>query len=140
MSKICRSCGLEQPIESFARRGRGDQRRLDCNSCRGKRFRSTTERLGESRRRAIKYGVPFSITVDSVVWPTHCPILGIELNYGGSSDRRYSPSLDRIRPELGYVPGNVMVLSNRANAMKSDASFSELRKFAEWVLLNVPES
>jgi hypothetical protein len=44
-----------------------------------------------------------------------------------------SPSLDRIKPELGYVPGNIQVISARANVMKNDATPEELLAFANWV-------
>ena len=44
-----------------------------------------------------------------------------------------SPSLDRIIPELGYVPGNVQVISHQANTMKSNATLKELKAFAAWV-------
>lgn len=40
-----------------------------------------------------------------------------------------SPSLDRIDNRMGYVPGNVWVISWKANRMKSDASMEELRVF-----------
>ena len=39
---------------------------------------------------------------------------------------RNSPSLDRIRLELGYVKGNVRVISGRANLLKNDATIEEL--------------
>ncbi len=66
--------------------------------------------------------------------PTHCPILGIPIfqmtgNKGGGAN---SPSLDRIEPELGYVPGNTIVISNRANRLKSDATIDELRAIASF--------
>ena len=35
-------------------------------------------------------------------------------------------SLDCIIPELGYVPGNVAVISRRANTIKNDATIEEL--------------
>lgn len=44
----------------------------------------------------------------------------------------HSPSLDRIRGDLGYVPGNIIVISNRANRIKSDASIRELRDIASF--------
>jgi hypothetical protein len=46
---------------------------------------------------------------------------------------RSSPSLDKIIPSRGYVKGNVMVVSSKANLMKSDASVTELRDFSRWV-------
>lgn len=43
-----------------------------------------------------------------------------------------SPTLDRIRPDLGYVKGNVIVISGRANRIKSDATIEELRDIASF--------
>jgi hypothetical protein len=62
--------------------------------------------------------------------------LGIELvaHKGRSGGNPNSPALDRIDNNKGYVKGNVMVVSHRANMMKVDASPEELIKFAEWVL------
>ena len=59
---------------------------------------------------------------------THCPLLGIELTYDaytGPTPQNYA-SLDRIDPTKGYVPGNVQILSFRANTLKADASIEEL--------------
>ena len=42
-----------------------------------------------------------------------------------------SPSLDRIVPDRGYVPGNVRVVSDRANRLKGDRNLEELRRLAE---------
>lgn len=83
--------------------------------------------------RARKKGVPFSITVDDVVVPEVCPVLGFPMVFGVRHSP-FAPSLDRIRPELGYVPGNVQIISNRANMMKNEASPEELVRFARWVL------
>lgn len=73
-----------------------------------------------------KRGIPFDITVDDLSIPTHCPILGIELqfNEGGAKDN--SPSIDRIIPEMGYVKGNVIVISGRANRIKNNATIAEM--------------
>ena len=46
----------------------------------------------------------------------------------------FSPSLDRIDSTKGYVPGNVWVISNKANRMKSNAAAEELIIFAKSVL------
>ena len=39
-----------------------------------------------------------------------------------------SPSLDQIVPGLGYVKGNVQVISHRANTLKSDGTLEEFKK------------
>jgi hypothetical protein len=90
--------------------------------------------IQNARSRAKVSEVPFTITVRDVVIPSHCPILGIPLfpmkgKKGGGDN---SPSLDRIEPERGYVPGNIIVISNRANRLKSDATIEELRSIASF--------
>ena len=90
--------------------------------------------IGNARRRARLAGVPFTITSADIVIPSHCPILGIPLvrllgKKGGSDN---SPSLDRIIPEGGYVPGNIIVISRRANRIKSDATPEELEQVADF--------
>jgi hypothetical protein len=89
--------------------------------------------LQNARVRARRAGVPFTITVNDIVIPTHCPILGIPLfpkqGRGGGEN---SPSLDRVHNSRGYVPGNVIVISNRANRLKSDATVEELRDIASF--------
>lgn len=78
--------------------------------------------------RAKYRGIPFGITAADIPMPTHCPLLGIELKYTGSSGHRppNTATLDRIVCAKGYVKGNVAVISHRANRIKSDASFAEL--------------
>jgi len=77
---------------------------------------------------AKNLGIAFTIGPDDFSWPAHCPALGIPLKLGGFRDN--APSFDRINPRYGYVPGNVVVVSMRANRMKSDASAAELQALA----------
>lgn len=97
-------------------------------------------RLGTKNRllrgakiRHAKFGYPgkFCLTQDDLDWPSHCPILGIELAYGsqeGATDN--SASIDRIDSRFGYVRGNVQIICMRANRIKSDATAEELMKLA----------
>jgi hypothetical protein len=89
--------------------------------------------LTRARSRAKKQGIPCTITEADIHIPTHCPALGIELKAARGRPEAYSPSLDKIIPALGYVPGNVQVISHLANVMKNNATVDQLRKFAEWV-------
>jgi hypothetical protein len=59
----------------------------------------------------------------------------IELHYPG--DYRLDPagaSLDRIDHQKGYVPGNVRVISLRANLLRKDMTCHELRALADFFL------
>lgn len=88
--------------------------------------------LRHAKKRAEENGVPFNLTLDDIVIPEVCPIFGLTLTFGGGEAR---PTLDRVRPELGYVPGNVLVISGRANRIKSDATLTELEKLTEYMRL-----
>src|SRR5579859_2401093 len=81
-----------------------------------------------AKKRAKEKGLPFNITDVDLTVPQFCPVLGIKIEFGyGAGPQDNSPSVDRIRPELGYVKGNVRVISNRANRLRSDATIAELK-------------
>lgn len=87
----------------------------------------------QAKKRAKARGLDFTITVEDVVIPARCPLLGITLQRGAGLLGPASPSLDRINPRLGYVEGNVWVISHRANAIKNDATLDEMRALlAAW--------
>lgn len=44
-----------------------------------------------------------------------------------------SPSLDRVDNTRGYVPGNVLVISWKANQIKSNATLAELESIVAWL-------
>lgn len=88
--------------------------------------------LKSAKARAAKCGIPFRLSVHDISIPEVCPVLGIPITVGDGQCHAGSPSLDRIIPELGYVRGNVVVVSFRANTIKSDASTEELRKVYEF--------
>lgn len=44
-----------------------------------------------------------------------------------------SPSLDKFKPALGYMPGNIAVISFRANQLKGDATLEELCGVIDYV-------
>lgn len=90
--------------------------------------------LCEARRRAKEKHLPFALKYSDINIPEHCPVLGIPLFRGKGKQSYNSPSLDRIVPELGYVPSNVVVVSLRANRLKSNASLDELRAIAKFYL------
>lgn len=89
-------------------------------------------RLYQLRSRAKKKGVPFDLTVEDMTHPTHCPILGIELD-NNSESFELKPTLDRLIPERGYVRSNVQWISSRANRIKSDATPEEIESVATWI-------
>ena len=89
--------------------------------------------LQRAKSRAIQKGVPFSLTIDDIIIPEYCPILKTKLEQGDKIHNDNSPSLDRLIPSLGYVPGNVTVISYKANRIKNDATPEELKAIVAWV-------
>jgi hypothetical protein len=82
--------------------------------------------LHAAKYRSAKTSQPFDLTVDDIVIPEVCPVLGIPLVSGGGGFSPDSPSVDKIDPKKGYVKGNICVISWRANKLKSDATLEEL--------------
>lgn len=81
-----------------------------------------------ARERAKKKKVKFDLSVSDIPLPSEfCPVLGIKLSRGITTRCDNSPSLDRIIPKLGYVKGNIRVISHRANYLKSNSTIHELK-------------
>lgn len=88
--------------------------------------------LRSARTRALTSGVPFDLTPEDITIPHVCPVLGIPIIVGQTQATDNSPSLDRVVPPLGYIRGNILVLSNRANRIKNNATVAELRLVADF--------
>ena len=94
----------------------------------------------EAKCRAQNKNVPFTITLKYLreTAKDHCPVFGHKFVWGRSllgkgKTTGDSPSLDRIIPELGYVPGNVVFISHNANRIKNNATEKELYAVADWL-------
>lgn len=91
------------------------------------------------RNQSLKKGIPFTITFEELEQPEFCPVLGLKLNYewsgknGGHLRDPSKATIDKVVPELGYVPGNVFVISWRANKLKSDMKLDELEKIMKYI-------
>lgn len=75
----------------------------------------------------------FTITFADIQWNTHCPVLGIELDYKSSKMQDNSVSFDRKDNSKGYVPGNVVIMSMRANRIKNDGTAEEHRLISNYM-------
>lgn len=95
--------------------------------------------LRGARCRAKKYQLPIDITIDDIVIPSKCPDLDIPLKPSIKKVKPNSPTLDRIIPELGYVKGNIRVVSSASNRMKQETTL--LQSAAIWsnVLRSLPK-
>lgn len=145
--KRCTKCGIIKNIEQFSlQKNTRDGRRSQCKECIANYRRDnpvivqTADMVKNARQRAKDKNLAFNIDHNYIrsITPSHCPIFNTKLEWSvqrGNGHRSLpnSPSLDRIDPSKGYVKGNVWIISNRANAIKNDASHEELKLVAEAV-------
>jgi hypothetical protein len=75
----------------------------------------------------------WNIEFGDIKWNTHCPILGLELDYFAENRQENSPSFDRINPNIWYVTGNVQIISWRANRIKNNATADELIQIGNYL-------
>ena len=96
-------------------------------------YRVQREKFSRKKANATKTGWEWSITFGELDWPTHCPILGMELDYFLEYRAENSPSFDQIDSGKGYIPGNVQIISWRANRIKNDGNAEEHQKIADYL-------
>jgi hypothetical protein len=77
-----------------------------------------------------------NIEFGDLEFPSHCPVLGLELDYftEGKGRLENSVSFDRVDPTKGYIKGNVIVMSWRANRIKNDGTAQEHQQIATFML------
>lgn len=144
-NKKCKSCGGPGPFTKNSSKPDGLQ--AFCSVCYNKlrlnlkwvagRIASdpknywTRVAVNAARARSKINGLGFSISRETIDCVDVCPILGLTLDYTKGTKKPNSPSLDRIDSTLGYVAGNVRVISWRANALKSNGTPEELIAIGE---------
>lgn len=94
--------------------------------------------LTYAKHRAKRTGLTFNIGINDLTVPERCPVLGIPLhwrrqitNTGPHDD---SPTIDRIDNTRGYEPGNVSIISMRANRLKNSMGLGEALAIYEYLL------
>jgi hypothetical protein len=90
-----------------------------------------------SNRRARDAGIAFEFERDRPLeCPDLCPVFGFPLDYNVARGVRggayNSPTVDRIDNNKGYTYDNCVVVSNRANGMKRNATATELFQLAHY--------
>ena len=139
--KLCPTCAQDDWVRV------GRRQWWKCRRCRleaNKRYQRAQGPwyylLANARMRAKRFGVPCTVRIADIVIPATCPVLGIPLAVAPFEGRRApspgSPSLDRVIPALGYVPGNIRVISHRANTLKNNATIAELEAVLTYCRLN----
>jgi hypothetical protein len=135
---LCEDCKIKKAINN----------RITCDNCFNSRRRKTYKRSLERnpfevRCRKLKAsckkrGINFNLDAEYLasIWTGICPIFNLELVLVREDIKHKSincADLDRFKPELGYVKGNVSWVSTKANRMKSDGSIEEIEKLLIWM-------
>ena len=143
--KKCNECKKVLPSTEFYTKTKKNNRKIldyACRSCKNKKDmiyrRNNLEKtmLKRTKDRAKAKNLPMNITAEYLkkFVPDNmiCPVLGIKMEIGEKNQSINSPSIDRIIPEKGYVPGNIIVVSNKANGIKSNATPDEIIKVGKF--------
>jgi len=143
-TKVCTKCGKTLPLSHYSVHQNGaDGLTCQCKSCRNKRSidnwnsKSDAEYLWkQARARCRRSGREFDITIEDVaaVDSDNCPYLLMPMKRypmvaGGNKKKmpnQDSKTLDRIDSAKGYVPGNIIVCSWKANRLLSDATLQDM--------------
>lgn len=91
-----------------------------------------------ARIRASKENLPFDIDADYIksIFPCDwkCPVFQLSLSISTKGQSRdNSPSLDKLIPALGYIKGNCVVISLKANRMKNNGTLQELEQLVVYL-------
>jgi len=99
-----------------------------------RKFKDTPKWLYSiAKSRAKKKGMDFTISVEDIVIPDVCPILGLKLKPSNNKVAPSSPTLDRVDPSKGYVYGNVRVISHKANNYKRDMTLDVIKSLVKYM-------
>ena len=140
--KRCKKCvkvwNASKQVEWYSEKPR-ESRQRQVKLSRVRREENPEARLlSYSKKSSKARGLDHEITIEDIHIPEVCPILQCPMVFCTP----YAPSIDRIDSKLGYVKGNIQIISWRANTMKSNATKEELLLFANWVknnLVDVPK-
>jgi hypothetical protein len=111
------------------------RQRHHCKECGG--FPVLAEMMyNGARQRARKNNLYMDITPQDIlelIGDGTCPVLGIPYRLSCRFPTDDSASLDRFKPTTGYVKGNVFVVSNLANRIKTSATSDQVQMVADWM-------
>jgi len=82
--------------------------------------------LQQAKNRAIKFNLEFTLSIEDIIIPNICPVLGVELKLDNIKLSDNSPTIDRIDNTKGYTKNNIKIISWRANRIKNNSTIEDL--------------
>lgn len=96
------------------------------------------------KHKAKRFGMDLTIEWADLIPPAECPVFGCAFTFGGAARgwtaSPTAPSVDRFDNDLGYVKGNVRIISTRANLLKKDGSLKEFEQLVAWLKREIVSS
>ncbi len=154
----CAMCQEYRGIEDFCFKTKTAPSRFDifgrgrhhqCRGCQSSNYQRLDLRkklLYAARNRAKQADIECTITIDDILIPDVCPVLGIPLYDSAGGGKKHpalipnSPSIDRIDNTKGYVPDNICVISMKANDIKSDSTLEDLEAVVAYMKSRINKS
>jgi hypothetical protein len=144
VGKLCKSCNMTKVAKEFSYLKLKDDKMSVAEYCKRNRDKykeddryRLNKLLQQAKIRATKRNLVFDIIIDDLLEKLpkdkKCPVLGIDLFWGTGSDRWNSPSIDRLDAKGNYTKENIMIISWRANKLKSDASIEEIEAVLKYM-------
>jgi len=148
MRKICTQCSVEKELKDFPKLYSkrkdgtpvGDGHRANCRTCENKRRKKTydtkpiTRMMMNTKARAHQRNIEFNLEYEDIKITKVCPILEVPFEIGTKDSYAFSPTIDRIDPNKGYIKGNIKVISMLANKMKNNATKEQCQAFAKNII------
>lgn len=151
--KKCSICNEEKSLEDFrkwytyCKKCTAKKRKLSRNRKREnaqavkRRYENPEKDLvRRAKDRARLKNLPFDLTIEDIDIPKRCPILNIKIESHIGLAKANSISIDRIVPELGYIKGNIRIISKLANSMKQNATLEQMEVFCSNILNYMKEN
>ena len=160
--KICRTCKQEKPLTEYhIQNTKLNLYKTACKSCRRieaqKHYIKNTEYYHTKRKnwrianpkkswatnakhsarsRAKVRGIECSITQEYIysIAPDRCPVFNTPFIFTGNKvQNSESPSIDRIDVTKGYIEGNIVIISMKANSIKNAYKADDIAKVSKWL-------
>ena len=138
--KECKNCKQLLPLSAY-HKAKDKKHGVEslCKSCRKEKaaemYKENWFHLTTQLKKSFckSQNIPFDLDAEYLasIWTDTCPVYDVKF-VKHDKLHPHSPALDRLDPSKGYVKGNVVYISARANRIKYDATVAELRQLADW--------
>lgn len=130
--KRCKACQRKSVAESREKRRIAGVLPQELYGYKTRRENIENYIIQVAKQSAKKRGLDFNLEVSDIVIPEVCPIFNTPFESRGGRNPQ-APSIDRINSTIGYVKGNIQIISWRANFLKSNGTPEEFKLLSEYL-------